>query len=195
MNAETYSMQLGDNDTDRLTLLGQFYDPSSAAFLESAGVAEGDSIADLGCGHGGVTNRIARQVGEAGAVYAVDASAVQLQIARSVLAHHHNVTFVESAVEDDPLRGMRVDWVYSRFLLMHVGDIRRALRAIADMLSESGALLLEIAEYSEEWLTSAQSMGLAARTGDARVLPWDQSAPGMIGNPRWSHWAAGSAGT
>jgi len=41
MNAETYSMQLGDNDTDRLTLLGQFYDPSSAAFLESAGVAEG----------------------------------------------------------------------------------------------------------------------------------------------------------
>jgi len=56
------------------------------------------------------------------------------------------VTFVESAVEDDPLRGMRVDWVYSRFLLMHVGDIRRALRAIADMLSESGALLLEIAD-------------------------------------------------
>src|SRR5437660_4215930 len=38
-------------------------------------------------------------------------------------------------------------------------------------------LLLEIAEQSEEWLTSAQAMGLAGRTGDARVLPWTVSTP------------------
>lgn len=35
-------------------------------------------------------------------------------------------------------------------------------------------LLLEIAEPAEEWLTSAQSLGLADRTGDVRVLPWDR---------------------
>jgi hypothetical protein len=39
------------------------------------------------------------------------------------------------------------------------------------------ALLLEIAEYAEEWLTSAQSLGLAGRKTGARVLPWDRSAP------------------
>jgi hypothetical protein len=39
------------------------------------------------------------------------------------------------------------------------------------------ALLLEIAEYAEEWLTSAQAMGLAERRPDARVLPWDRTAP------------------
>ena len=39
------------------------------------------------------------------------------------------------------------------------------------------ALLLEIAEYAEEWLTSAQAMGLAERRPDARVLPWDRSVP------------------
>jgi len=38
-------------------------------------------------------------------------------------------------------------------------------------------LLLEIAEYSEEWLTSAQAMGLAGRPASARVLPWTQSSP------------------
>jgi hypothetical protein len=38
-------------------------------------------------------------------------------------------------------------------------------------------LLLEIAEQSEEWLTSAQAMGLSTRTGSHRVLPWDQSQP------------------
>lgn len=34
-------------------------------------------------------------------------------------------------------------------------------------------LLLEIAEYAEEWLTSAQAMGLAERRDDGRVMPWD----------------------
>jgi hypothetical protein len=39
------------------------------------------------------------------------------------------------------------------------------------------ALLLEVAESAEEWLTSAQAMGLTARTGDVRVLPWERTAP------------------
>jgi len=43
--------------------------------------------------------------------------------------------------------------------------------------SEFEALLLEIAEYAEEWLTSAQAMGHASRPASARVLPWDQSSP------------------
>jgi hypothetical protein len=42
------------------------------------------------------------------------------------------------------------------------------------------ALLLEIAEYAEEWLTSAQAMGLASRRTSGRVLPWDRSAPVVI---------------
>src|SRR5579872_1411142 len=43
--------------------------------------------------------------------------------------------------------------------------------------SQFETLLLEIAEQSEEWLTSAQAMGLAGRPASARVLPWDQSTP------------------
>lgn len=38
------------------------------------------------------------------------------------------------------------------------------------------ALLLQIAEYAEEWLTSAQALGLAQRNqnGEGRVLAWDR---------------------
>src|SRR6516164_5275206 len=43
--------------------------------------------------------------------------------------------------------------------------------------SEFEILLLEIAEYAEEWLTSAQAMGHAGRPASARVLPWEQSSP------------------
>jgi hypothetical protein len=39
---------------------------------------------------------------------------------------------------------------------------------------EFEALLMEIAEQAEEWLTSAQAMSLARRTGTDRVLPWEQ---------------------
>lgn len=40
------------------------------------------------------------------------------------------------------------------------------------------SLLLEIAEYSEEWLTSAQSLGLAGRMEANRVLAWEQAPAG-----------------
>ncbi|MGH3968912.1 MAG: class I SAM-dependent methyltransferase, partial [Mycobacterium sp.] len=143
MPTGAYSMQIGDADARRLQLLGQFYDPTSSAFLEAAGVRPGNTVADLGCGHGRVTERIAARVGHVGQVYAVDASLDQLRIARSALAHRPNVTFIRASLEDDPLRGQHVDWVYSRFLLMHVRNLDRALSAMADMLTDDGALLLE----------------------------------------------------
>jgi len=50
------------------------------------------------------------------------------------------------------------------------------------------ALLLEVAEYAEEWLTSAQALGLANRNpnGSARVLPWDRPriVSGAANRPR-----------
>jgi hypothetical protein len=44
------------------------------------------------------------------------------------------------------------------------------------------AMLLEIAEYAEEWLTSAQAMGLADRRTTGRVLPWDSRAAAAAGS-------------
>ncbi|GAA1955801.1 hypothetical protein GCM10009798_13800 [Nocardioides panacihumi] len=57
---------------------------------------------------------------------------------------------------------------------------REVLRWLAgDHVMETGrgqfeALLMEIAEPAEEWLTSAQAMSLAKRTGTDRVMPWEQ---------------------
>jgi hypothetical protein len=48
------------------------------------------------------------------------------------------------------------------------------------------ALLLQIAEFAEEWLTSAQAMGQAQRRPAGRVLPWDrpQASGGSKGGGR-----------
>lgn len=181
MSTGVYSMQIGDADAQRLRLLGQFYDPMSSAFLEAAGVRPGDTVADIGCGHGGVTERIAARVGDAGRVYAVDASAEQLRVARTTLAGRLNVTFIEASLENDPLGGQRVDWVYSRFLLMHVNSLDRALSAMADMLTPDGSLLLEIADvgslafspadpasdlWSPWWYALGRSRGFAFDVAD-----------------------------
>src|SRR5262245_10575679 len=62
---------------------------------------------------------------------------------------------------------------------------REVLRWLAQphiMKMERGqfeALLLEIAEYSEEWLTSAQSLGLARRMEANRVMPWGSDVTGV----------------
>ena len=142
----TYSMAVGDFDAARLALLDQFYNPSSRAFCESAGVAEGDTVADIGCGHGSMTRWLAERVGPHGAVYAVDASAEQLEIARRALADLPQVRFIQARIEDAPLEADSVDWVYSRFLLMHVSDPPAAIAAMARMLTADGALLLEMSD-------------------------------------------------
>jgi hypothetical protein len=57
------------------------------------------------------------------------------------------------------------------------------------------ALLLEIAEQAEEWLTSAQSLGTAVRTERERVMPWDRHAPAGVAAPRRNNGVAvGSPG-
>ncbi len=45
------------------------------------------------------------------------------------------------------------------------------------------ALLMQIAESAEEWLTSAQAMSLARRTGSDRVMPWEQMGQSGIAAP------------
>ena len=55
---------------------------------------------------------------------------------------------------------------------------------------EFEALLLQVAEFAEEWLTSAQALGLAQRNqdGDGRVLPWDR--PRLVSGERTRRAAA-----
>lgn len=48
---------------------------------------------------------------------------------------------------------------------------------------EFEALLMQIAEPAEEWLTSAQAMSLARRTGSDRVMPWEQLGQSGIATP------------
>jgi hypothetical protein len=84
-------------------------------------------------------------------------------VVEEVLVRHFNERLVTSPRQRMAVAGREI----MRWLAQgHVLQTQRA---------QFEALLLEIAEYSEEWLTSAQSLGLSRRTGDVRVLPWDRT--------------------
>lgn len=141
-----YSHGVGDADRERLQLLQDHYNPSSCALLESVGIRTGDRGADIGCGQGAMTAWLARRVGATGRIYALDASQQQLEIARRTLQGLDHVRLVCADVEDAPLAEHELDWAYSRFLLLHLGDPLTGVRAMRRMLRAGGQLILEVAD-------------------------------------------------
>lgn len=90
-------------------------------------------------------------------------------VIESVLVHYFNERLQTSPRQRMAVAGRNViRWL----ALPHILTATRA---------QFEALLLEIAEPAEEWLTSAQSVGVAERpTAERRVLPWDRRRVGVM---------------
>src|SRR5712691_3420454 len=90
-------------------------------------------------------------------------------VIESVLVHYFNERLQTSPRQRMAVAGREI----IRWLAQpHILESTRA---------EFEAMLLEIAEFSEEWVTSAQSVGVAERgTGEQRVLPWDRRRVGVM---------------
>jgi ubiquinone/menaquinone biosynthesis C-methylase UbiE len=95
-----------------------------------------------------MTAWLARSVGTTGRVYALDSCEEQLELARCTLQSFEQVRLLCANIEDAPLAAGSVDWVYSRFLLMHVSDPLAAVRAMRRMLRAGGQLILEMPDVS-----------------------------------------------
>jgi hypothetical protein len=84
-------------------------------------------------------------------------------VVEHVLVHYFNEPLMTSPRQRMGVAGREILRWLSR---PHVNETTR---------SEFEALLTDIAEYAEEWLTSAQSIGVAeAPNAERRVLPWDR---------------------
>jgi ubiquinone/menaquinone biosynthesis C-methylase UbiE len=115
-----------------------------ARYWDLLGCRPGSRIADVGCGPGYFTLRLAALTGPAGHVHAVDADAAALAYLRARLdpVHHAHVTMEHLDVVHAPLPGLAFDAILCADMLHHVDDVPRALRH----LRETPARLL-IAEF------------------------------------------------
>jgi SAM-dependent methyltransferase len=107
-------------------------------------------VADIGCGIGTVACWMAGQVGQAGHVVGVDASAAQLAVARehANLAGLDNMTFIEGSAYDTGLERATFDLVCCRLLLIHLAAPAEAIREMCALLKPGGVLVCEDGVFS-----------------------------------------------
>jgi SAM-dependent methyltransferase len=92
--------------------------------MDALALAEGQRVIDIGCGCGTTSFEVARRVGAAGHVTAVDISKPMLDVARHDAERDHvcNVTFLEADAQTYAFAPASYDALYSRFGVMFFID-------------------------------------------------------------------------
>lgn len=130
----------------RLAVVADVFNPTSRAFLERfAGRAVGLAL-DLGCGTGHTTRLLTEALRPRLAV-GLDTSEAFLRLARARASD--GISFLQHDVTTVPFPAGPADVVYCRFLLSHLQQPQRLLRAWATQLREHGLLLIEEVETIE----------------------------------------------
>lgn len=137
--------------------------------LRQAGIPEGSKALDVGCGSGDVTLRLAKAVGDDGDVLGIDVNASVLSTARRRANDEglHNVSFVESDLQDMAMAKHRFDIVTCRRVLMYVANQVEALSSIRSALRPGSCLILH--EHDASILHSNKTLPLYER---ARAWMW-----------------------
>jgi SAM-dependent methyltransferase len=148
MNHQNYVIRGGLPGRERLRLLSRVLEPTTTAFLDRAGLRQGMTCLDVGCGGGDVTFEIARRAGPAGSVVGLDIDPVKIDLAQAE-ARELGLTNLEFKLSDIAQMEMNAefDFVYSRFLLTHLKDPARALRALVKALKPGGVIVIEDIDF------------------------------------------------
>lgn len=110
----------------------------AATLLALAGVRDGETVVDVGCGAGLLTHPAAAAAGPAGRAYGVDVSPEMLALARE--RRPSEVCWVRGDATRLPFAAGSVDKVVCGGVLNHLADVRPALAEYARVLAPSGRL-------------------------------------------------------
>ena len=180
--ARDYVIRGGAEGKRRLELLARILWLTTFRLLERAAVAPGMACLDMGCGGGDVALGLARLVGPAGRVVAVDMDAVKLEAARAEAERQRiaNVEFRQASVYEWT-EEQAYDRIYVRFLLTHLPDRKAALDVLRRALRPGGVLIVEDIDFSGhfchprcpafERYVDLYRQVVARRGGDADIGP------------------------
>jgi ubiquinone/menaquinone biosynthesis C-methylase UbiE len=118
--------------------------------LDAVGVAKNQVVADVGCGNGYFTWRLAERVGKGGKVYAVDIQPGMLQQLRRNLDARgiSNVTPVLGTLDDPRLPESTLDLILLVDVYHEFSEPQKMLAAMRKALKPDGRLVL--LEYRKE---------------------------------------------
>lgn len=141
---EKYELEIGDEGLD-YDILDASFNPTTQAFMLSAGLKPGMRVLDVGCGSGTMTSWLAKQVGPTGHVTAIDNSKSQLDftIRRLQRENINNVDTKVLSVYDIAQLNEKFDLIYCRFVLHHVFHPRNTIKIFYDHLNPNGIYIGE----------------------------------------------------
>ena len=143
-NADGYVLSRTASEYERLRVQAEVWAPFTDRVLAQAGLGEGMTALDAGCGPGEVMRLMARRVGPTGSVTGVDidpaVGTYGLERLRAEEKGNFHFYAADLLKGDAPL-GAPFDLVYCRFLLIHMDDPVAMVRRLAALTKPGGTLV------------------------------------------------------
>lgn len=140
-----YVLAQGASGARRLEAIHELWGTGMLRIAGEAGLRAGMKLADFGCGVGTALASFAQILGPEGHVTGIDISEAQLDVARQRLAAMgaRDVRLLAARADQVPLPDHSFDFVYSRYLLIHLTDPMAAVREMLRVLKPGGVLFID----------------------------------------------------
>lgn len=150
--SDSYVLGNQKSEIERLDIQAAFFEPFARDVLLKAGIREGMTCMDIGCGSGSVSRLMHTIVGRKGSVTGMDIDEKYLQYCRSINSSP-NVSFVNDDICSTSHLGGDVDIAFSRFMFVHLKDPQGAVRAMKRQVKKGGKVVIQELDHSpDSWL-------------------------------------------
>ncbi len=177
-----YTLQVGENGSQRLLLLNELINPYSMNFIRGISPLKNKKILDVGCGTGIMASELSNQCLPSGSIFAIDISNEQLDLARKNAARDglNNISFKQMSAFDIDKLNQKFDIVYYRFLLGHLPNAIEILQKSISLMHAESILICEEIENVDDmfcdppneafnWWKQAVDIQIKACKGDFTV--------------------------
>ena len=142
-SSEQFVNDEADNEISRLEEQARVRWPQEVLVLRNAGLKAGNSIVDIGCGPGIITEYLAKEVDESGLVVGIEKNEVLYSLATTRTATYNQVQIRNyDACDLTEVNDNSFDFAYVRFVLQHLPDPNKLLIEAHRILKPGGKLIV-----------------------------------------------------